>query len=231
MSRRPRGFTLIEMAIVLLIVSLLLGGGLSLIGAQAEHQRVKDSQKALDDAKEALIGYALANGRLPSPATAATTGVENPLGGGNCNNSYDGFLPATTLGLPGTDANGYLTDAWGRPIRYAVTRANGNAATTANGIRTTTLATFAPDLRVCSTATGIAPPNCSGAATTLSNNAVAIILSTGSNPANVNTDETANQNNDPVFVSHTPTATFDDQVTWLAPGTFYNRMVQAGALP
>ena len=52
------GFTLVEMAIVLLIVALAIGGGLSVFSAQVEVQKVKETQSALEDAKEALIGYA-----------------------------------------------------------------------------------------------------------------------------------------------------------------------------
>ncbi|MBK6295373.1 MAG: prepilin-type N-terminal cleavage/methylation domain-containing protein [Rhodoferax sp.] len=39
------GFTIIEMAIVLLIVGLLLGGGLSVLGVQMEMQRVKGTER------------------------------------------------------------------------------------------------------------------------------------------------------------------------------------------
>lgn len=237
--RHPRnasGFTLVEMAIVLLIMGLLLGGGLSVIGAQIDQQRIKDTQKTLDDARDALLGFAIANGRLPCPATAATNGIESPVGGGTCTNPYDGFLPAATLGIPGGDANGFLTDAWGTTanrIRYAVTTANANAITTGNGLRPplpTNMTNFAPDLHVCASSTGITAVAC-GAATPLTNNAVAVVFSLGKSAGSAGPDEAANQNNDRVFVSHTMTATFDDMVTWLPPSTYFNRMVQAGVLP
>ncbi len=232
-SHHQRGFTLIEMAIVLLIMGLLLGGGLSVIGTQIDQQRIKDTQRILDDARDALLGFAIANNRLPCPATAATNGIESPVGGGVCTAPYNGFLPAATLGIPGVDANGFLTDAWGTPanrIRYAVTIANANSATKPNGIRTTTMATFTPDLRVCATSTGITATAC-GAATPLTTNAVAVVFSLGKSAGSAGPDEAANQNTDQVFVSRTPTATFDDLVTWLPPSTLFNRMVQAGALP
>jgi len=230
MTRHTHGFTLLEMAVVLAIVALLLGSGLSLVSVQIEQQRIKDTQKTLGDAKEALIGYALINGRLPCPAAPATTGVENPAGGGACTNFNNGFLPAITLGLPGIDSNGYLTDAWGNRIRYAVTAANTNAATTTNGLKNLPMASFTPNLYVCSTSAGTTPTTC-GTATAYTATAVAVLTSTGKNPANANPDEAANQNANPVFVSRPQTATFDDQLTWLSSATLFNRMVQAGTLP
>lgn len=132
------GFTLVEMAIVLLIVGLLLGGGLMVLGSQTEMQRFRDTQRMLDEARDALLGFAVANGRLPCPASATSNGVEsfctNATGGcgavttvpqphGRCSNIYNGFLPGATLGLPGT-TGGYLMDAWGGSnasrLRYAV---------------------------------------------------------------------------------------------------------------
>ena len=44
-----RGFTLIEMAIVLAIVALLLGGLLPSISSQIEQQRRNDTRKQLDE--------------------------------------------------------------------------------------------------------------------------------------------------------------------------------------
>ena len=249
-----RGFTLIEMAMVLLIVALLLGGGLSVLSAQLEQQKYKDTQKLLEDAREALIGYAAANGRLPCPASAASNGIESPLGGSTavvpCTNPYNGFLPAVTLGMPGVDANGYLVDAWQGPlnrIRYAVTTAitpgvNSNAATSPNGIRTATLATYgaAPNLRVCVSATNITATTC-GTAAALTTSAVAVVFSLGANASTgvaVGFDEAANQNVvDQVFVYHTPVAVggtngeFDDLFTWIPAAVLYNRMLQAGSLP
>lgn len=252
-SRLQSGFTLVEMAIVLLIVALLIGGGLTAVTAQIEQQKFKDTQKLLADAREALLGFAAANGRLPCPATAASNGVEAPAGGSTsavpCTSPYGGFLPGVTLGMTGLDANGFVLDAWGgqtNRIRYAVTTAispgaNANAATSPNGIRTATLATYAPapNLRVCTTSTGITATTC-GAAQALTTTAVGVIFSLGPNgPRGVagGADETANQNADQVFVWHTPVdvggtnGEFDDLMTWIPAPMLFNRMLQAGTLP
>lgn len=250
MSKTQAGFTLVEVAIVLAIVALLLGGLLIPLATQLEQQRISDTQRTLDNVKEALIGYAIANGRLPCPASSTSNGQESFAAGGdptngNCSNFFNGLAPAVTLGITPTDSQGYALDAWGNRIRYAVTTANGNAFTTINGMQTTTITSLTPDLQVCSTSTGISgsPPNCASG-TALTTTAPAVIYSLGKNAATGGTgnDEAANPNpnsanNDRVFVMHPPTPStaangeFDDIVIWMSPNILYGRMVTAGRLP
>jgi prepilin-type N-terminal cleavage/methylation domain-containing protein len=234
------GFTLAEMAIVLLIIGLLLGGLLTPLSVQTDIRRIGETQKELDQAREALIGFAAANGRLPCPAAPGTTGVESPVGGGVCTNAFNGFLPASTLGITPTDSQGYAIDAWGQRIRYAVSNSNTSALTTTNGIKNTTMATISATnhLYICATATGITATTC-GTAVSLSDKAPAIIFSLGKNYSlgGAGIDETANLNGDRVFVSHDMAATtapngeFDDIVTWPSLNVLYNRMIAAGQLP
>ncbi len=237
-TRRQRGAALLMM----LLVVGVLGAYYTVRTFGSARQQVSQEKSvlaAMVEAKDALLGFAAANGRLPCPATAASAGVESPLGGGVCTLPYTGFLPATTLGLSGVDANGFLVDAWAGRIRYAVTTASGNAATTTNGIQAATTAVFGPaaSLRVCVSATGITATTC-GTATAITTNAVAVILSSGSNAGTVGgVDEAANQNADQVFVSHPRTESaaangeFDDLLSWLPPNLLFARMTQAGRLP
>ncbi len=237
------GFTLVEIAVVMVVIALLLGGLLVPLSAQVELRRTSDTQKYLDEIRETLIGFAVSNGRLPCPATAVSAGVESPSGGGACTNNYNGFVPAATLGLAVVDDQGFAIDPWGNRVRYAVTSANGNAFTTVNGMSTTGLGTLAPNLLICSTATGISATSCA-AGSALTSGVPAIIYSTGKNGGYGGTglDEAANPNansanNDRVFVSHVPSPSsapngeFDDIVTWLSPNVLYNRMIAAGRLP
>src|SRR5882724_5344834 len=237
------GFTLVEIAVVMVVIALLLGGLLVPLSAQVELRRTSDTQKYLDEIRETSIGFAVSNTRLPCPATAASAGVESPSGGGACTNNYNGFVPAATLGLAVVDDQGFAVDPWGNRIRYAVTNANGNAFTTVGGMSTTGLGTLAPNLLICSTATGISATSCA-AGTALTSGVPAIIYSTGKNGGYGGTglDEAANPNansanNDRVFVSHVPSPSsatngeFDDIMTWLSPNALYNRMIAAGRLP
>jgi len=233
------GFTLVEMAIVLVIIGLMLGGLLMPLSTQMDQRKISETQKVLDEISQALIGFTIVNGRLPCPATAASAGIESPPGGGVCA-SPDGFLPAATLGLPQTAGLGFAVDAWGltqNRIRYAVTTSNGSAFTTPGGMGATTMAVLAPDLQVCASAVGITPTTC-GAAAILTTNAIAVIYSLGKNAAmgGAGIDEVANLNGDPVFVSHAATPAgapdeFDDLVVWISPNILFNRMVAAGTLP
>lgn len=241
-----RGFTLVEMAMVLAIVALLMAGLLPTISSQIEQQQLKETRDQLRDIEQALIGFAIINGRLPCPATTASMGVENPSGGGTCTNSFNGFVPAATLGMSTRNEDGLALDAWNNPIRYAVTQANSYAYTTSNGMATTGLDALAPNLLVCSTATGISGSDCGSAdyKLTAGDGVPVVIYSIGKNGASggTGTDEAANPNpnsadNNRTFVSHTPTGSsatngeFDDLVIWISNSTLLNRMVSAGKLP
>lgn len=249
-TAHQRGFSLIEIAIVLFIVSLLLGGMLLPLAAQQDMRNQGDTQKQLTEAREALLGFAIANGRLPCPASAGSNGVESPATaatGFPCTNPYDGFLPAVTLGLAPIDAQGFAVDGWGgntiNRIRYAVTTANASAFTTANGMKTITMTALVPDLKICNAGGGVVNPSTPAAdctaASSLATDAVAVIYSLGKNAATGGngTDENHNPNPqstiaaDRVFISAQPSTTFDDQMIWLSKNILVNRMVSAGQLP
>lgn len=56
---RPRGFTLIELAIVLVIITILIGGLAMPLTAQIQARRIAETKKTLEEAREAIIGYAM----------------------------------------------------------------------------------------------------------------------------------------------------------------------------
>ncbi|RKZ76828.1 MAG: hypothetical protein DRR19_28370 [Candidatus Parabeggiatoa sp. nov. 1] len=104
------GFTLVEMAVVLLIIGLLIGGLLVPLSVQIDQSRLNATEQSLQDIKEALIGFAIVDGRLPCPAVSGDDGVEDS---GLCGD--EGFLPWATLAL-----NIGKSDVWGAPFRYRV---------------------------------------------------------------------------------------------------------------
>ena len=234
------GFSLVEIAVVLVIITLLLTMVAVPIATQVEQRRVVDTQKLLENAKDALYGYAAANGRLPCPATAGSAGQESPIGGGVCT-TLVGFLPAVTLGITPVDIAGFANDAWedgtaSRRIGYAVSNANSSALTTTDGIKTATMASVSASpshLYVCGTGLAAAPPttNCGVSVTTLADKAPVVLFSYGKNNTANSFDETNNQNGDKVFSSGTPNATFDDMVTWMSLNTLFDRMLKANKLP
>ncbi|MFZ5503357.1 MAG: prepilin-type N-terminal cleavage/methylation domain-containing protein [Pseudomonadota bacterium] len=250
---RASGFTLVEMAMVLLIVALLLSGLVPTITNQMEQQRSNEARKQLDEIQQALLGFAVINGRLPCPAILSSSGVESPSGGGNCTNFYNGYVPAATLGITTVNNQGLAIDPWGNPIRYAVTAWSktttptvNNVYTTTNGMSSVGISNLNPNLMVCSTATGISSSACGSAndKLTAGDGVPVVLYSTGKNGSTggTGTDEAANpnvnsSNNDRVFVSHTPTPStasngeFDDIVIWVSNPLLLNRMISAGKLP
>jgi prepilin-type N-terminal cleavage/methylation domain-containing protein len=254
--RAARGFTLVEIAVVMMIVALLLGGLMYTLAAQIEQRAIEETRSRLEAARELLLSYAIVNGRLPCPAIATSSGGEDPAGGGTCANPYGGFLPARTIGYQIVDANGFAVDSWQNRIRYAVSAAalTGCAVpstlphfTNSANLKQNGITCQPSDLVVCKSSTGITNPGtptatCGPAANALTNQTVvvAIVHSIGKNgsvacPACV--DEAANTNGDPAFVSHAPAPAevtngeFDDQLVWIPVGELYGRMISAGVLP
>ncbi len=102
---RPKGFTLIELAFVLVILGILLSMGAGLIPLLVNQNKLNESRAIVREARTAVIGYALATGRLPW-AAAGTDGSETV-------NRQRGYLPHETLGIPGTDS-------YAKPLFYSV---------------------------------------------------------------------------------------------------------------
>jgi prepilin-type N-terminal cleavage/methylation domain-containing protein len=224
-----RGFSFLELAVAMFILALLLGSILVPLTTQVEQRQISETQRILDEVRDALLGHAIAHGYLPCPDTD-NDGTEN-VSGNQCasfaSSIAHGNLPWQTLGL----AN---TDAWGNRIRYAVRE---------DYARRTffTLGTLSANVRVCQTA---------GCASDLTSSAVAVLVSHGRNgfgatsgtsgityAAPTSADELENTDTDRDFVSRittaagTPAGEFDDVVVWLPLYTLFNRMIAAGRLP
>jgi prepilin-type N-terminal cleavage/methylation domain-containing protein len=178
----PHGFTLAELAIVLLIVGFLLGGMLLPISKQLETRNATEVIKQLEEVKEALTGFTLANGRLPCPADPAiasgTTGagIERtpPCATGTL---MQGIVPWATLGLR-------ETDPWGRRLSYRVTAdyADAVGAATYAGCTPSPTPTSA-SYGLCSVGdmTVTTKVSATATATTIAGSVVAVIISHGKN--------------------------------------------------
>ncbi|MBK6907238.1 MAG: prepilin-type N-terminal cleavage/methylation domain-containing protein [Rhodocyclaceae bacterium] len=237
----PSGFTLVEMAMVVLIMGLLLGGGLGVVSVQIEQQKIKDTRKALDEAREAVMGFGLSHTEsnppatrpfLPCPDKTVAAGVGAPNDGQEDRNPVgtcvvqEGNLPWVTLGFNGLDG-------WGNRLRYRVTPAFANSAT---GFLLTTAGNITINNRAGAAVATAIPvvvlshgPNRFGATT--GGGAVTPA------PPPANLAEVENTDGDAIFVSDSPTDTtaptgaFDDVVAWLSSAQLVNRMVQASRLP
>jgi type II secretion system protein G len=211
---RGRGFTLIEVAVVLIIIGLITASLVAPLTFQIEQSRNNEARRDLSDAKEALLGFVMANGRLPCPDTSAD-GLEDACPNTNASAATLGNLPYATLGLKSSDP-------WGRAYRYRVT----NAFTTA--FLMTTTGSGAGINRVCTTSACVA---------TEVSNVPLVVFSLGSNGAilpAVTADEQENLDGDGDFVTHnfgTGANQFDDLMVWISREILINRMVTVGLLP
>lgn len=239
MSARARiaagGFTLIELAIALVIVGLLLGLLTPALGARIEQQRIAETRQVLGEAHEALLGFAIANGRLPRPAASFADGNETAAACGS-DAACTGFIPWQTLGVR-------RSDGWLKLIRYSVTPAlaNGTFALNASGSKKIQSRDEAGAL--------IYLVGSASACSTASPCAAAVVYSAGKNNWGMlengtpvgdqsasNVDEDTNEAASSRFVARAfgdqpGGGEFDDLVGWLPTTILFNRMVAAGRLP
>lgn len=233
-----RGFSLVELAIVLVIVALLSGGLLLGLSGQREQILNKEAQEQLAQIRDSLLGFAMSAGRLPCPANPALT-IQN--GGGNealicapadCSGDKTcalehGVVPWQTLGLK-------ETDPWGNRFTYFAGREYSNPLLQSEmdqGMRT----------RFTLDTNGRANIQ-DGAGNNIASAIPAVIVShgtrstgayqpTGAQLPGAAGDEAENADADLTFIAHTPTDNFDDLVTWIIPTVLKSRMVAVGKLP
>jgi type II secretory pathway pseudopilin PulG len=151
---RAAGFTLIEVAVAFTILALLLSSLMYTLSGQSDQRSIEETRRRIEQARELILGFAAANGRLPCPARCSNwptcdsgsyatsdevwDSATGKCTGGGVDDYYGGtlsagpptvtggLLPAATIGFAPTDARGYAVDAWGNRIRYAVAKARAS---------------------------------------------------------------------------------------------------------
>ena len=236
------GFTLTELAIVMIIMALLIGGMMVPLSAQQDIRNNTETTRQLEEIREALLGFAVTKGYLPCPAKSSSDGNEdrNTITG-KCTGTSEkrfGLIPWVTLGLK-------PNDSWSHLFIYSVTPAFSRA-------KPAELFKISSDPDIT-----IKTRDTVGNLVNLSNvNGIpVVIMSTGkngywswtldqavknadSNGSNIDEDTNASTTSDgKTFISRTATGPdastgeFDDLLTWISPNVLFNRMVAAGKLP
>lgn len=212
------GFTLVEISIVLIIFGLIIGGLLGPVKIQLDNLKLKETKQTIETTKEALIGFAIRNGRLPCPDTN-NNGQEN-LSGSTCPRA-SGLVPWVTLGVN-------QLDAWHQPLSYRVDRLfadtrDGSSCPDANvpGI----------SFEICSTGNISVFNRRNG--NLVASGVPAIIVSHGKNWSSTgDADEQENSDNNTNFVdkNHINNG-YDDLTGWINVNNLIGKMVSANKLP
>lgn len=206
-----RGFTLIEIAIVMVIIGVLAGGGVSLMGMLTQRKARTETIEYLKQAQAALISFADINGRLPWADTSGD-GAENA-------GSSSGNLPYQTLRLS-------PTDPYKRMLRYEF---NANLATN--------LTASCSALRA-GLSGGPNMVDADGAAASFP--IAAILVSAGTMDADsdgnvfddisTGTHQGDNRDGNPNYIRHPSVDDFDDLVVYLGENELYGKICEYLAL-
>jgi len=129
-GRRERGFTLVEIVVVIAILGVLLTMLAAISSSIVGQQRREATRQRLATVETALTVFVSQNLRLPCPAdgrvagTNANAGLEAISGsscnvGGSMGSQQHGVVPWRALGLSEQD----VTDGWGNRLTYRVSTA------------------------------------------------------------------------------------------------------------
>jgi len=200
---KSRGFTLVELAVVLAIVALVLGSIMTPLATQFQVRRARQTQSDLKEIKKALIGFAITRARLPC-ADIDQDGLEDRVGG-NCAQA-GGDLPWRDLVVS-------RQDGWANPYQYRVTQ-----EFTYPTIPGAPGGTFQLDLSDTGDIT-VNVPEAMGS--------IAVVVSSGIDGA----FDAENTDGDAIFTGGAYTAAFDDQLIVLSRPIVMYQLVQSRNLP
>ena len=126
-SRLPRplrGFTLVEIVVVLFILGVVISMAVAITNALTASQRLSNTTTRLTAIDAAIVQFVMQQKRLPCPAdgtldyTNSNAGIETARtsAAGCTTNEAGGVVPWRVLGL----SEGDITDGWNRRMTYRV---------------------------------------------------------------------------------------------------------------
>lgn len=121
-SRRAAGFSLIEIAIVLVILAILAVTLGSTTTGMVEARRRDETNQNMQKVETALVSFVSTTRRLPCPADGSLTnvdvnwGLERRSASGACDTMATGVVPWRSVGL----TNAEVMDGWNSLFTYRV---------------------------------------------------------------------------------------------------------------
>lgn len=110
-SKNDKGFTLIELSIVLVIIGIMLSVGVGLMVSLSKTSKIARERTQLETIENALIAYALSRGRLPGAEGGTTQGnldyMEINLSTANLDSWVQPYQYAVTDRLTGTNSQNF----------------------------------------------------------------------------------------------------------------------------
>jgi prepilin-type N-terminal cleavage/methylation domain-containing protein len=147
-NNNQTGFTLIELSIVLIIISLILGAVLGLGNAQIQASKINSTKQKQQAIKLALTNFISRNNRLPCPSIATLAkgavgyGIEAAdkgiCTGTNINGLVaTGIVPFSSLGITGENASDGFYNRITYQVALAATNTNGQTIVGLKGASST----------------------------------------------------------------------------------------------
>ena len=252
--QKQRGFTLAEMAIVLVLMGLAMSMGLKMVTSTLENAAYSESKSKLDRIKTALIGHLRTNHRLPCPDITtdpanASYGIQdrsaiNPDSTCTPPAGVVTVVPWRDIGLSRDD----VVDGWGNFFTYRV----ANNADTINWTSTTVGTPF--DIRQLTAPTPnvlTMQENNGGGLTPINPSPIVVIISHGKNGLGARTVKGTPNTAPPALTDELSNATvgsiafirrpvtedagavggaFDDLVAFMTPQDLLQPLVNEGTL-
>ncbi len=205
MSRNKFGFSLIEMAIALAIISFMAGQVLAKLPGFIHYKKAKQTKESIELIKESLYAYILINDKFPCP-DIDDDGQQDLDSLGECEQEQ-GYLPWADLGVD-------RYDSWYNPFNYAMD------ANFLNKLNASPYLTTKYEIKSSFDEVVVEPLLF-----------YAVVWSEGRND-NDTTDELENRNNDNVFVmtNHVENK-FDDIVIGIPRYNLVHKLLRTRRLP